>query len=234
MIKRVLTILAVVLFGFMLARLATSLEPMKDLTPLAQHYVEEAPDELGTPNVVTAVVVTYRGLDTLGEVTVLFLSTAGVGYLLAQRERKGNRQRRRASELLRSGAAFLVPFLVLFGVFIFVHGHLTPGGGFQGGVLIASAMLLILLSEANAVLNHTLLAWVESLSGAAYVVLGLLGLLLAGTAAGAFDGFLNNTFLPLGRYGALLSAGAIPLIYSVIGLKVGAELTGILDRLRGE
>lgn len=230
MIKRLMTIAAVLLVAIMLSRLLHTTPLAEELTPLADHYVSHGPEEIGGPNIVTSIVVTYRGLDTLGEVAVLFLATAGVGFLLAKRENLG-RKRRRASELLKTGAMFLVPVLILFGVFIFTHGHLTPGGGFQGGVIIASAILLILLSESNVHLNHTVLVWLESLSGASYVLLGLLGLLLA-TASG--DGFLSNAILPLGRYGALFSAGAIPIIYSVIGLKVGAELTGVLDRLRGD
>jgi multicomponent Na+:H+ antiporter subunit B len=66
---------------------------------------------------------------------------------------------------------------------------------------------------------------IESLSGLFYVLIGLLGLVLAG-------GFLDNRILPLGNFGTLLSAGAIPLIYSLVGLKVGAELVGILHSLR--
>ena len=67
----------------------------------------------------------------------------------------------------------------------------------------------------------------ESLSGAVYVGLGLLGIVLAG-------GFLDPRALPLGVVGQLFSAGSIPLIYSMIGLKVGAELSGIIDALKGD
>jgi multicomponent Na+:H+ antiporter subunit B len=65
----------------------------------------------------------------------------------------------------------------------------------------------------------------ESISGVAFVILGVLGLVLA-------SGFLNNSFLPLGTFGKILSAGAIPVIYVFIGIKVGSELTGILDSLK--
>jgi multicomponent Na+:H+ antiporter subunit B len=66
---------------------------------------------------------------------------------------------------------------------------------------------------------------VESLSGVSYVIIGVLGLVLAA-------GFLDNRFLDLGDFGRVLSAGAIPLIYSFIGLKVGAELVGIIDNMQ--
>ena len=59
-----------------------------ELSRLGRYYAENGPQELGAPNLVTAVVVTYRGLDTLGEVTVLFISAAGVGLLLRRTRRQ--------------------------------------------------------------------------------------------------------------------------------------------------
>ena len=129
--------------------------------------------------------------------------------------------KRKSSEILQTGTAFLVPLIFLFGTYIFLHGHLTPGGGFQGGVVIASGILLLMLSDVSVKINKTILHWTESLSGAFYISIGILGLVLA-------SGFLDNRFLPLGEFGQLFSAGAIPVIYSFIGLKVGAELSGIV------
>jgi len=68
---------------------------------------------------------------------------------------------------------------------------------------------------------------VEALSGAAYVAIGLLGAFLAW-------GFLDPRVMPTGSIGSLVSAGTIPLIYSAIGLKVGAELSGIIEALKGD
>jgi multicomponent Na+:H+ antiporter subunit B len=169
----------------------------------------------------------------LGEVLVLFTATTGVTTLLTAKKSKSGTQneeeksvRREGSELLATGAAFLFPLLVLFGIYIFMNGHLTPGGGFQGGVVLASAFLLLLFSDCRMQLNHVLLKRAEAFSGAAYVAVGLLGLWLAG-------GFLDPRFLPAGEFGQLFSAGAIPLIYILVGIKVGSELTGIIDSMRG-
>ncbi len=230
MITRILAFLAVIGFALMLLPLIHQILPMQELTPVAGSYVAKGPDELGTQNIVTAVVVTYRGLDTLGEVTVLFIATAGVGFLLGRRKEK--KPKRKSSEILQTGASFLIALIFMYGVYVFMHGHLTPGGGFQGGVVIATGILLIMLADVNMKFNHGLLHFVESISGVGYVVLGLLGLLMASTTTGLGDGFLNNRFLPLGTYGSLFSAGAIPLIYSLVGLKVGSELTGILDNMQ--
>jgi multicomponent Na+:H+ antiporter subunit B len=127
-------------------------------------------------------------------------------------------------ELLTTGSRILVPLIMLLGVYVFVNGHLTPGGGFQGGAIIASGVLLLLLAAPRRHFGHAVIAGVESLAGVFYVGIGVLGLVLAG-------GFLDNRFLPVGELGALFSAGAIPLIYSLIGLKVGAEFASVLAHL---
>ena len=267
MIKRLFIFAAIILFGLMVLPLVTRIAPFTELTPLAAKYVGAEAHELGAANLVTAVVVTYRGLDTLGEVTVLFAATAGVGFLLRSRTKKessvadaqaidagvqaadsesavpaeaaaaaegrgdgagdavATRRPAPLSELLSSASVVLFPLVLMFGAYIFIHGHLTPGGGFQGGVVIASGFALLMAADASRTLNHGVLLVVESLSGAAYVALGLLGLVLAA-------GFLDTTFLPFGKLGQVFSAGAIPVIYSFVGLKVGSELTNILESLR--
>jgi multicomponent Na+:H+ antiporter subunit B len=227
MVKKTFIVIILVAFAVMLLPLAKDLTPFQELSPTAKKYVEDGPDELGAANLVTSVIVTYRGLDTLGEVAVLFIATAGVGFFLRREGKKEEekRKKRGSSQILQSGTAFLFPLILVFGVYIFVHGHLTPGGGFQGGVVIASGMVLLLLSRVSTKINDTVLHLVESLSGAAYVAIGVLGLVLAA-------GFLDNRFLDLGEFGRLLSAGAIPLIYSFVGLKVGAELVGIIDNMQ--
>ena len=223
MIKRFFIFIFLALFLIALLPIVIDFQAAKNLNPLAYKYVKDGPEELGAQNLVTSVVVTYRGLDTLGEVSVLFIATAGIGFLLRKKDKK-EKNKRNSSEILQTGTDFLIPLIFLFGVYIFVHGHLTPGGGFQGGVVIASGVLLMMLSNISLKFNHLLLSSIESLSGAFYVVIGVLGLVLAG-------GFLDNRFLPLGQFGSLFSAGAIPIIYSLIGLKVGSELTGILENM---
>jgi multicomponent Na+:H+ antiporter subunit B len=232
MITRLFILLVLVLFGIMFYDIASHYQEPAELSPLAIRYVDKGPDELGAANLVTSVVVTYRGLDTLGEVTVLFLSAAAVGLLLGlstkstSPEGQPSSPKTASSELVQTTVAYLVPIIFLLGAYIFINGHLTPGGGFQGGAVVASGILLLFLGLPHAKLRHTLLGLLESLSGFGYVVVGVLGLLLAG-------GFLDNRFLPLGEYGQLISAGAIPVIYIFIGLKVGTELSAVLERFKG-
>lgn len=225
MIKNMAVLLAVIGLVAMFLPMVTDFQERENLNELATDYVEGSINDLNTPNVVTSVIVTYRGLDTLGEVTVLFLATVGVGLLL--KGRKEDMIRISSSELLGTTSSVLIAMIMVLGIYIFTHGHLTPGGGFQGGVVIASGFLLMLLSNVNVKMNHSIMHFVESFSGVAYVGIGVAGLVLA-------IGFLNPGILPLGRFGELFSAGAVPVIYSLIGLKVGSELTSILVTMGGE
>jgi len=225
MINKLLIIIGLIGMLVILLPIVLNFQSPTNLSALAEEYVRGSVQDLNSPNVVTSVVVTYRGLDTLGEVTVLFLATLGVGFLLENKKIRS--EKRSVSENIKTTSSFLVSLIMILGVYIFTHGHLSPGGGFQGGVVIASGFLLLILSDLEFKISHAILRFVESISGLVYLVIGLVGLVLT-------IGFLNPALLPLGKYGDLFSAGAIPLIYSVIGLKVGSELTNIIDTMRSE
>jgi multicomponent Na+:H+ antiporter subunit B len=227
MIRRLLVVLLLAGLGAVFAGLLAGYMPDSELNLTARYYAEHAAQDVGAANIVTAIIVTYRGLDTLGEVTVLFLTAAIVGLVLERgrgRAASPDRDLPPSGELLTTGTRLLVPLILLLGVYVFVNGHLTPGGGFQGGAVLASAMLLALLADPLKRFSHRLIAAVESTAGLVFVGLGLLGIVLAG-------GFLDNRFLPIGTLGELFSAGAIPIIYSFVGLKVGAEFSSMLVNL---
>jgi len=227
MIKRFTVVLLLAGIGAIFAGLMINYVPDETLNVTASYYAEQTALELGAANIVTAIIVTYRGLDTLGEVTVLFLTAAIVGLVLARSSKDQAQDQRELpppGELLLTGTRLLLPLILLFGAYVFTHGHLTPGGGFQGGAILASGMLLILLSQPLRRFGHRLIAIVESIAGLAFVSIGVLGIALAG-------GFLDNRILPLGTFGELFSAGAIPIIYTFVGLKVGAEFSSMLLNL---
>ncbi len=224
MVKRLIAFALLAVFGLLFAALVTTYVPDAELNHTARYYAERTAADLGASNIVTAIVVTYRGLDTLGEVTVLFLAAAIVGLVLADAKHGRSRVRPPVGELLTTGTRFLVPMILLLGVYVFANGHLTPGGGFQGGAIVASAVLLMLLADPLRHFGHDLISAIESLAGVFYLAIGIAGVFLAG-------GFLDNRILPPGVLGDLASAGAIPLIYSLIGLKVGAEFASMLASL---
>ena len=192
-------------------------------TKVGRHYIDEGIEDTGSANIVTSVVVSYRGFDTLGEVTVLFIASIGLGAVLTTSVKEKTRKTQPASLVLYTGCRFLFPLILVFGTYIFIHGHLTPGGGFQGGAIIASGFLLVYLGCRERRISRVAFNLAESLGGLIFVVIGLLGLALG-------DYFLSN-FLPKGTANTLFSAGIIPIIYIAIGFKVGSELTSILDNL---
>ena len=216
---------------FILAALVGVLYPLFDsfhgnqqLSEVAKFYAESSNvHKVNSQNLVTAVVVTYRGLDTLGEVTILFLAAAIIAFFLKKEADK--RTLRKNSEIFKTAAKMLVPIITMVGVYIFINGHLTPGGGFQGGAVIASGVILMFLAFPNMEFSHKFFESLESVSGLVYVGLAALGAVIG-------MGFLDNAILPLGKFGQLFSAGAIPVIYSFVGLKVGAELSNILNKFK--
>ena len=229
MFKKGLILIILVAFSVIFINLILSFNGNTELSKLGSYYANNEPTEVGAANIVTAIVVTYRGFDTLGEVVILFLTAAIIGFFLklSKEEKDENTRKenlRETSEILQTASKILVPLIFLFGAYIFINGHLTPGGGFQGGAVIASGIVLLFLADPNAKINHNVISFIESVSGFSFVLIGVLGIFLAG-------GFLDNSIIELGTFGKLFSAGAIPLIYTFIGLKVGSELTSIVATL---
>jgi len=217
---------AVLLLVVLAAGLALALAPIpfgRDKIAVANHYIRNGVRETGATNLVTSVVLDYRALDTLGEVTILFVGAVGVGVMFYAQRPPRQRPREAASVIVVTGSRVLFPLILLFGVYVFLHGHLTPGGGFQGGAVIASGALLLYLARREQTLHREALGVAESLGGLLFVGIGLLGLAVSGT-------FLAN-FLPKGQPNLLLSAGVIPIIYAAVGVKVGAELSRIIGDL---
>jgi multicomponent Na+:H+ antiporter subunit B len=179
----------------------------------------------GSANVVTTVVTFFRGFDTLGEISVLFLASTGIGLLLQQEGNIASSLKFESNFMLKVGSKLLFPLIVLFGVYIIVHGHLSPGGGFQGGVVIANAFLLLMLANSKFHLSHSIIAFVESSIGVLYVIVALMGLF-------TMDTFLGN-FLPHSSndIGLLFSAGIIPIVYIIVGIKVGSEMSAIVENI---
>jgi len=184
-------------------------------------------------NVVAAVTFDYRGVDTMGEEYILFAAVVGTAILLrAQRDEEERdpsetvegRSAPPTSNAVRVLGLTLLGPIVLFGIYVVAHGHLTPGGGFQGGVVLATGALVVFLSGEYVTLRRVrpedLIDAAESAGAAGYVLIGLAGALAGGA-------FLDN-FLPLGQPGALLSAGTIPTINLTVGLEVAGGFVLLL------
>ncbi|HSB76181.1 MAG TPA: MnhB domain-containing protein [Terriglobales bacterium] len=188
-------------------------------------------------DIVTAVNFDYRGFDTLGEEFILFMSVIG-GTVLLRRQRleeksegkdeqidqSPERQAPEASDATRVLTLGLVGPLVVFGLYIVAHGQLTPGGGFQGGVVLATAPLLVYLAgdlkKFKHITSHTLVEVAEAAGAGAYLAIGFAGLILGGT-------FLRNV-AALGTTGMINSGGTIALFNLATGLEVAAGFVLLL------
>jgi multicomponent Na+:H+ antiporter subunit B len=188
-------------------------------------------------NVVSSVVFDYRGFDTLGEEFILFAAVIGVTFLLRlQRDEVEPPAERRvdehlppeASDAIRVATLGLVGPVLVLGIYVITHGHLTPGGGFQGGGVLAVAALLVYLSgrplAVRGIDPPALFDLGEGVSVSGYVIIGLVGMLAGGA-------FLSNV-VPLGRtVGSIFSAGTIPLLNVTVGLAVWAGMVFALYEL---
>ena len=229
MIKTIFSVLFVSIFLYIAYSFNTADKPLSAKT-LHTYYQENAISELGAENVVASVVVSYRGLDTLGEVTVLFLSALLIAFMIGLTRKEKTLQssnktktakqakKIKSSEILETATSFLTPFIFILGLYVIINGHLTPGGGFQGGAILATGLILLIVTNINYKVREKLLKYIESFSGVFYVLIALLGLLMT-------IGFLNPRVLPIGNIGTIISAGLIPIVYVLIGMKVGAELS---------
>lgn len=162
--------------------------------PVHQHvapwYLEQTPELIGIPNVVTAVLGSFRGYDTLGEVFVVLAACIGVLFILGARPEESAIAGVRQSIGLRHHlipqvvGRLLIPFIILFGLYVQFHGEYGPGGGFQAGALIATGIILYALLEGEeaalkAVPRKVLMALV--IGGASlYGAVGLACILLGG------------------------------------------------------
>lgn len=213
----------VIAAAFVLTILNLLLQNMPAYTKSAGEELLLLNTKVGVSNAVTTVVVYFRGFDTLGEIAVLFIAAIGIGLMLHTNTSCSIKAQ--SNFMLRSASKILFPIIMLFGIYVMTYGHLSPGGGFQGGVIIASGVLLLLISHKDFEVPHALIVTLETFAGVSYVIIGLIGLVV-------LDTFLGN-FLPndISQMGLLLSGGIIPVIYVIVGIKVGSEMSIIIQDL---
>lgn len=219
-----LTSLLIIFATFDMPRLGDPMAPAHQ--HVAPWYLAETPKQVGIPNVVTAILASFRGYDTLGELFVIF--TAGVGVLFLLTNSPGSSPARLPSAdaqglrhhlVPRVVGRLLVPFIVLFGLYVQFHGDFGPGGGFQAGALICAGLILYALIEGESaalrVVPRGLLLGLISGGALLFLGVGLAGLLRGGN-------FLD--------YSVLLSdpVAGQHLGILLVELGVGLTVTGVL------
>jgi multicomponent Na+:H+ antiporter subunit B len=192
---------------------------------------QATPVERHSSEVVSVATFDYRGVDTLVEELILFTATVGVMALLRLHREEdappgdSDEGAPTAHSLTtRSLATGLVGPAIVFGGYIVAHGHITPGGGFQGGVLLAGALLLLYVAGVRIGRRpYHSLELAHGIGAAGFALIGLGGLIALGT-------YLEN-FLGPGRFATLFSAGDVPLLNTTVGLEVTGAVLIVLGEI---
>jgi multicomponent Na+:H+ antiporter subunit B len=201
--------------------------------PYATDSVPAMVQERHVSNTVVGITFDLRGIDTLGEELILFSAALGSTLLLRAQRREGrveeaaqraDEQRTRMPPSLRAAGAYLVGPALMLAVYVIAHGNLTPGGGFQGGVIGAAALLLVYAAGQMVALEHVrpvaLVELAEAVGAAAFVLVAIGGMVFATVAMANFLGF--------GTTGSLLSGGTIPVLNAAVGVEVTGAVTLII------
>lgn len=190
---------------------------------LAHHYIKVSPIETGIPNMVTPLLASYRGYDTLGETAVVFTAGIGVLALIGRRRRKdgtlvdpskGRGTRVERHRILRVFSKQLIPPILLYAGYVQAHGDYGPGGGFQAGVVFASGlvlyMLLVGIDTAQKIFSPAVLEKLIAIGLLIYGGIGVINMLQGGA-------FLD--------YRTLSSDPVHGLHYGILGIEFGVGLT---------
>ena len=186
---------------------------------VSQRYIEKGLEETGAVNIVSGMILDYRAFDTLGESTVLFAAASSV-MMLMRKEKKGKEITDKFSPkrdpIVKIVAKFIIPVLLVFGIYIVLNGHLSPGGGFSGGAMMGAA--LILYSSAFGYKNIKKVVTEKFVRNVTFFSL------IFYACAKSYSFYCGShhleTGIPLGTPGAILSSGLILPLNIAVGLVV--------------
>ena len=113
---------------------------------VARRYIEKGLQETGAVNIVAGMILDYRAFDTFGESCVLFVASCCVLMLLKTKKTEDSDAHFEPghSAILQPAARILIPIITIFGIYVILNGHISPGGGFSGGAIIGTGFILYL------------------------------------------------------------------------------------------
>ena len=190
-------------------------------------YVESGLQDTGATNIVAGMILDYRAFDTFGESCVLFIAVCSVIILLRSEGQRdaydqllNEMEEPRHDIILKKAAILLVPIAMVFGIYVVVNGHLSPGGGFSGGAIIGAA-LIIYASAYGTKKAHAFYSF------GTYRLIVFFSLMFYGLAKGyVFLMGANHlpSGIPLGTPGSIFSAGLILPLNICVGLIVSGTM----------
>ena len=235
-VYRALAVLVLIAMAFFLMNTVIALPPFGEADNLynnevVERYIEKGVRETGAVNFVAGMILDYRAFDTFGESTVLFVAACSVLILLKLGEhKKGEKPTPAMLEaewddrhyepkndgILQLAAKVLTPVVLMYGIYVVLNGHLSPGGGFSGGAIMGAALILYLnafgFEKTSRFFTYKTFRWVTFLSLMTY----------AGLKSYSFFTGANHieSGIPLGTPGAILSSGLILPLNICVGLIV--------------
>lgn len=198
---------------------------------VAEKYIEDGLQDTGAMNIVTGMILDYRAFDTFGESTVLFVSVSAVLILLRNDKKKGRNsakaEERRDSyyepqndTILQKISLVLVPVIFVFGIYVVLNGHLSPGGGFSGGAIIGAGLILYLnafgFEKTEKFFTEKTYKWICFCSLTFYC--------LAKSYSFYTGAHHLESGIPLGTPGDILSSGLILPLNICVGLVVACTM----------
>lgn len=232
----------VAVVSVMLLLTASSLPPFGDPANPANNevftkYIEDSLEDTNATNVVAGIILDYRAFDTFGEASVLFAAACAVIILLRRDDKKaaapasGDEEEARQGVILSKVSVLVVPVLLLYGIYVILNGHISPGGGFSGGTIIGAGLILC-RSAFGAELTGGII------SARTYTRVTFSALIFYALAKGySFFTGANHikSSIPTGEPGAILSGGLILPLNIAVGLVVALTLYGFYSLyIKGE
>ena len=199
-----------------------------------QRYVENGLEETGAVNMVAGMILDYRAFDTFGESSVLFMAVTCVMMLLLrdknnisaeedlQQDHERIIQRESLDVILKNVVQLVIPCILLFGVYVVLNGHISPGGGFSGGAIMGAALILYSTAYGvDAVSQFFTRKTFKAITSTALLCYG------ASKAYSFFTGANGlPTGIPLGTPGAIFSSGLILVLDICVGMVVACTMYG--------
>lgn len=202
---------------------------------VAEKYILDGLKDTGAVNIVTGMILDYRAFDTLGESHVLFIATITV-LILLRLDKKGNKATGELSiaeaeandrvyepkndAILQKVAFVLVPMIMIFGIYVILNGHLSPGGGFSGGAIMGAGLILYLnafgFAKTERFFTEKTYKW---------ICFGALSCYCLAKSYSFYTGANHiESIIPLGVPGAIVSSGLILLLNICVGLVVACTM----------
>ena len=224
-----LSLIPVLLVGFLLVFAAQDFpewgnpQSPASKSPVSSHFIAETGVDTEVPNMVTAVLADYRGFDTMFETVVVFIAGMAVLAILKNSVKKGSVRFDHIVDvepdlIVTNTVRLIVPVIQIFAFYVLAHGHVSPGGGFQGGVLMGASFILVALSW------DLETAWARFPMNRCIIVAAA-GIILYG-GIGLLSMFLGGEFLDYAELAKVLPVSReMARYHAMLGVEIGVGLT---------